>query len=180
MDAYLDPRITRTREHVLSVARQIMAERDGELTFPTLAMRAKVSKRTLYTHWGDIESVILATLAPVVLADSDYDGLDPRGRMRLFLENTHGQLQGGMAIGFATVIANSIHHEGSRTAITELHAKIARVLNSHVGEFTGPQASVLINSIVYSSMTVDRRDPALMEYLIETGARMLEENSVRS
>lgn len=179
MDAYLDPRITRTREHVLGVARQMMAERDGELTFPTLATRAKVSKRTLYTHWGDIESVILATLSPVVLAESDYDGLDSRGRMRLFLEDTHGQLQGGMAIGFATVIANSIHHGGSREAITDLHAKIARVLNSHVGEFSPPQTSMLINSIVYSSMTVDDRDPELMEYLIEFGAQILEENAVR-
>jgi AcrR family transcriptional regulator len=180
MDDYLDPRITRTHEHVLGVARQIMAERDGELSFPTLAIRAKVSKRTLYTHWGDIESVIVATLAPVVLADSDYDGLDSRGRMRLFFENTLSQLEGGMAIGFAAVIANSIHHDRSRDTIVSLHASISRALALHVGEFTGPQAAVLINSIVYSSMTADERDPDLMEYLIESGARMLEENAVRA
>lgn len=53
-----DPRIARTRLHVLTVLRGLLARDSGEITLSTLATEAQVSRRTLYTHWGTVESVV--------------------------------------------------------------------------------------------------------------------------
>ncbi len=54
-----DPRIQRTRDHVLGVVRRMLATpSDVPLTFTSLAAEAEVSRRTLYTHWGTIDRLI--------------------------------------------------------------------------------------------------------------------------
>ena len=53
-----DPRILRTRVHILEVLRELLARPGEEITFTTLALRARVSRRTLYTHWGTVEAAV--------------------------------------------------------------------------------------------------------------------------
>lgn len=53
-----DPRIARTRLHVLTVLRRLLAGNGEEITLSTLATEAQVSRRTLYTHWGTVESAV--------------------------------------------------------------------------------------------------------------------------
>ena len=53
-----DPRITRTKEHVLTVVHELLQQPGAEITFSTIALAAKVSRRTLYTHWGTVEAVV--------------------------------------------------------------------------------------------------------------------------
>ena len=53
-----DPRIARTKLHVLGVLRELL-DRDGaEITLSSLATEARVSRRTIYTHWGTVESAV--------------------------------------------------------------------------------------------------------------------------
>ena len=57
-----DPRITRTKQHVLGVLR-VLLEKDGEeITLSSLAAEARVSRRTIYTHWGTIETAVAEAL----------------------------------------------------------------------------------------------------------------------
>jgi AcrR family transcriptional regulator len=53
-----DPRVTRTRIHVLNVLREMLDHPGESITFSSLALSARVSRRTLYTHWGTVESAV--------------------------------------------------------------------------------------------------------------------------
>ena len=89
-----DPRIERTRVHVLTIARQMLVERSGDpLTFSRLAERAQVSRRTLYTHWGTIERVIAEAVAePDPTTAIDVTGLSKREILREILNGTRDRL----------------------------------------------------------------------------------------
>src|SRR6187431_2238601 len=89
-----DPRIERTRVHVLTTARALLAERNGEpLTFSRLAEAAQVSRRTLYTHWGSVERVIAdaATFQPSVMPH-DLAGLSKRELLTHLIESVRDRL----------------------------------------------------------------------------------------
>lgn len=51
-----DPRVARTRIHIRETVRELIAE-DGEITISSVAVAAKVSRRTIYSHWGTIEDL---------------------------------------------------------------------------------------------------------------------------
>lgn len=51
-----DPRVTRTRIHIRQTVRELIAQ-DGEVTISSVAVAAKVSRRTIYSHWGTIEDL---------------------------------------------------------------------------------------------------------------------------
>ena len=53
-----DPRIMRTKLHVLGVLRELLGRDGEEITLSSLAAEARVSRRTIYTHWGNIESAV--------------------------------------------------------------------------------------------------------------------------
>ena len=53
-----DPRIARTKEHVLGVLRELMSRTGEEITLSSLAAEARVSRRTIYTHWGTVECAV--------------------------------------------------------------------------------------------------------------------------
>src|SRR6187431_34732 len=89
-----DPRIERTRTHVLTIARAMLAERSGEpLTFSRLAEAAQVSRRTLYTHWGSVERVI-GDAAEFELAGAkrDLQGMSKREMLTHLMESVRDRL----------------------------------------------------------------------------------------
>lgn len=54
-----DPRVQRTRAHVLEQARRLLAEEGPSgLHFSTLAARARVSRQTLYRYWPTPEALV--------------------------------------------------------------------------------------------------------------------------
>jgi AcrR family transcriptional regulator len=55
-----DPRIERTRAHVLSYARQLLAEGGTDaVAYKELAARARVTRQTLYRHWPNREALFI-------------------------------------------------------------------------------------------------------------------------
>jgi AcrR family transcriptional regulator len=55
-----DPRIERTRAHVLIHARQLLAEGGPDaVTYKELAARARVTRQTLYRHWPNREALFI-------------------------------------------------------------------------------------------------------------------------
>lgn len=69
---YVNPRVRRTRERVLAGARDLIAARgvDG-LTIEAVAERAKVSRTTIYRHWGGLANLVIDAV------DSAGADLDP-------------------------------------------------------------------------------------------------------
>lgn len=54
-----DPRVARTRQHVLSTARELLAEAGpAALTHTALSARARVSRQTLYRYWPTPEDLV--------------------------------------------------------------------------------------------------------------------------
>lgn len=71
----MDPRAERTREHVLRVSQEILAESGADaLTFAAVAERARVARQTLYRHWGTPQNLLgdalMRTRAPAAESDS--------------------------------------------------------------------------------------------------------------
>ena len=62
-----DPRILRTRLHILDVLRDMLSRPGEAITFSSIAVAAQVSRRTLYTHWGSVETAV---------ADATYGSQD--------------------------------------------------------------------------------------------------------
>ena len=59
LDADEDPRVARTRQHVLATARTLLAEGGpAALTHTSLSARARVSRQTLYRYWPTPEDLV--------------------------------------------------------------------------------------------------------------------------
>lgn len=57
--ARTDPRVTRTRQRVLEITRELLAEHGAmPLTFSLIADEAGVARKTLYAHWGSVAHLI--------------------------------------------------------------------------------------------------------------------------
>ena len=70
----VDPRIARTRTHVLTVLNQLLQVPGNQITLSTLADAAQVSRRTIYTHWGTVEAAV---------ADAEF-GIEPSAERDTF------------------------------------------------------------------------------------------------
>lgn len=59
-DPRVDPRVTRTREKVLQVVREIL-DRDGPMavTYSAVATASGVGRQTLYNHWATPEEMVI-------------------------------------------------------------------------------------------------------------------------
>lgn len=90
----LNPRVQRTKAHVLAVARDTLAEvGPAELTYTALCARSGVTRQTLYRHWPTRE----ALLAEIVLTAADvaypHPGTDPGTVVTEYLQS----LRAGMS-----------------------------------------------------------------------------------
>ena len=83
----MDPRVERTREHVLTCARALLAEYGADgVTFSSVGKAARVARQTLYRHWSTREQLI----ADVLIAASDLGRpiqaeKTPEAHLRTFL-----------------------------------------------------------------------------------------------
>jgi AcrR family transcriptional regulator len=59
----LDPRVSRTRAHVLAVAGELLADEGREgFTVDALAKRSGVARTTIYRHWPELGDLLFDTL----------------------------------------------------------------------------------------------------------------------
>ncbi|WP_213814234.1 TetR/AcrR family transcriptional regulator [Glaciihabitans sp. dw_435] len=173
-----DPRIARTRDHVLQTAIGMLAVPSGEpLTFSTLAAEAQVSRRTLYVHWGTMQQIL-----------SDIIGVR---RTRIVVDPSENASPRDILKEFLTALRNDLHEPVTALALTALLSQAAQderaadiVLASSVGgtdeisSLLGPvtqlQLSLLIGPLFYSEFFL--RTPAsnaIVDDLVDTGMRTL-------
>lgn len=119
---WINPRVLRTQDRVLTVAREILLD-DGPaaLTYTTLTRRSGITRATLYKHWPTRQ----ALLAAVVLTGPDVPypapGPDPRTVISAFLLSLRDGLSDPpTASSLLTVAAQAPHDPASATALTTI------------------------------------------------------------
>jgi len=151
-----DPRIERTRVHVLSIARQMLVERSGDpLTFSRLAERAQVSRRTLYTHWGTIERVIAEAVAePDASQDINPVGLTKREIVREILNLTRDRLVDPVThVALTSLVSQAAIDDNAAEALALMGtARLEEHQNLLGLSITRQQYSKIVGPLYYSQL----------------------------
>jgi AcrR family transcriptional regulator len=173
-----DPRVQRTRLHVLNTARQMLGERSGEpLTLTSLATRAQVSRRTLYTHWGTIERVISDAVTLHENSDGlSPEGLSPRERLEIYLTTIRERLHDPVTnVALATLIHQAAQDDASAEPLAALGAWPLDAFTDTVGPVTLDQYLQIVGPLFLSEFVM--REPAsdaLLAQLVQTGLDVLD------
>ena len=172
-----DPRIQRTRLHVLETARQMLAARSSEpFTFTTLAAHAQVSRRTLYTHWGSIEKVISDAVTLRAAEElADLGDLVPRERLRLFLESVRAGIGDPVTrVALASLMNQSSHDEGAARSLTEMATTRMEHFRATVGEIDENAYLQLVGPIFFAEFLNGRpASDELIDTLVERGTDLV-------
>jgi AcrR family transcriptional regulator len=172
-----DPRVQRTRLHVLKTAREMLGERSGEpLTLTSLATRAQVSRRTLYTHWGTIERVI--SDAVTVYENNDGlspEGLSPRERLQVFLSTIRERLHDPVTnAALATLVHQAAQDDSAAEPLAALGAWPIERFDAFVAPATRDEYLEIVGPLFLSEFVM--REPAsdaLLARLVERGVELL-------
>jgi AcrR family transcriptional regulator len=169
-----DPRIRRTRIHVLDIARTMLNEHTEALTFTAVAERAFVARQTLYKHWGSIENLIAETVVVSRVGQaSDYDGLDAGERTKLFLTRLPMEIDTGMASAIAAIISAASYEPDSRTALGKLDKSLFDMFTESVGPVTHDQFIELVAPVMYLIISGGTISEQLIDSLSERGGQIL-------
>jgi AcrR family transcriptional regulator len=148
-----DPRIERTRQHVLSVVRNVLQRpTDVPLTFTLFASEAQVSRRTLYTHWGTIDRLIADAVSGVVDKDEmRMTGLRPEERLLFFLTLTRDRMAMPITrVAFTMLMSRGVHDDDAGFALKAIHERGTEAFEQRVGPITPFQYEQIIGPIFYA------------------------------
>ncbi len=156
----------------------MLAERSGEpLTFSRLAEVAKVSRRTLYTHWGTVERVIGEAIA----MHSTEDDIDPIGLApREVLASILGSVRARLADPVSHVALSSLVGQSamdSRAAETLQNLAMSRLedFRRFFGEVDAETYSQVVGPLFFSTMILgDVPSDDFMATIVDRGVELLE------
>lgn len=172
--AYMDPRVQRTREHIINVTRDLLIEQRGRLSFSQVAERAHVARQTLYTHWGSIEALIADT---IVLSrthtTSDYVGLDAHARAELFFTEFMETMQPGIILATAAIVSALHYDKNAGRAYVRLESALFGVFTECVGPISHDQFIELASPIVFTTISGGIPSPQLLASLTERATQFL-------
>jgi AcrR family transcriptional regulator len=127
-----DPRVQRTRLHVLQQARELIAaEGTGALTYTALAARAQVTRPTLYRHWPTPTELLVDLVLQGGPTHYPDPGTDAPAVVRAFLRSLRdGMDDPALAGAFSALISAAEHDPTARAALTEVTADRRSALNT--------------------------------------------------
>ena len=170
-----DPRVTRTRQHVLTQARALLTEHGPPaLTYTALAARARVTRQTLYRHWPTLEDLLVDLILDRALTTMPTASGSPAEVVGAFLRTLRDNLDDPTNAGPMTaLIAGADHAPASRAALTAVATNIRTALNA-VLQPTGvgvdpDQYARLCGPLFFSRLfTPDRPTDDLITHLVAT------------
>jgi AcrR family transcriptional regulator len=133
----LDPRVERTRAHVLDHARAMLAAQGpSSVTYSALAKHARVTRQTLYRHWPTIEAVfvdlVLERAVREIQALAGTVGLatTAEGLLGAFLHQIEIGMEDPANAGpLMALVAQADHDAASRRALADVVVGIRDELN---------------------------------------------------
>lgn len=172
-----DPRIERTRVHVLTVTRRLLAERSGEpLTFSRLAQEAQVSRRTLYTHWGTVERVIGEAVA-LHTAEVTFDpsGLTPRQILHQLLISTRERLTDPVThLALTSLVAQASTDDKAAEVLAAMSTERLDEYNELLGKISHDQYSQIVAPLFFNSIVLGEEiSDDLISAQVECGMAVL-------
>lgn len=168
-----DPRVARTRAHVLATARTMLGERNATITFSTLSVRAEVSRRTLYTHWGTIENLFAETVLPKEKASLETAGLDLSQRLELFYRSFSDAVTSESAFGLPSASWASRHSESFSTEVVGIGSAVRAIFAERVAPITDDQYFLLVSPVLVAHMRGMALPDSLIASLVELGINQL-------
>lgn len=160
----VDPRIERTRLHVLETVRRMLADQVGlPLTFSSLSAEARVSRRTLYTHWGTIETIIRDGVMLVQTeAPKDLTGMSSRERLDSFVHDVARNLEvqvSYLAItsllreaAFGNASASEAIASTRKARTDEFRETVGPITDDQYAQIVGP---ILMNRMIHGSSVTE-------------------------
>ncbi|WP_213816086.1 TetR/AcrR family transcriptional regulator [Glaciihabitans sp. dw_435] len=173
-----DPRIKRTRLHVLETTRALLAERrSSPLSFSVIAEQAQVSRRTLYTHWGTVDKVISEAITshpPVGLGDAAT--LPASDRLRAFLRDIRSSISDAVTnAALASLMNLATHDDGASSSLKEMGQARIEQFRQSVAPITAEQYAQLVGPLFISQfMNGEPGSDALIDALVVHGLATLD------
>jgi AcrR family transcriptional regulator len=163
-----DPRIERTRQHVLACARELLLAEGAEaVTFSALARQARVSRNTLYRHWSTPEQLLVDLTLEYYVARID-DTVPSAGGVPEFLHGLRDNLATAETASVLTaLIARGQRDEGTSVALQRLAAVRKDALADLTGPISDAQFAALVGPLFYQAFVArGRLDDAFLDELI--------------
>ncbi|GAA0963727.1 TetR/AcrR family transcriptional regulator [Kribbella koreensis] len=166
MTSPTDPRIERTRQHVLACARALLLTEGAEaVTFSALARQARVSRNTLYRHWATPEQLLVdLTLEYYVMRVDDNESMT----VPEFLHGLRGNLSTSETASILTaLIARAHRDESTSEALQHLAGRRKEALAAITGPLSDAQFAALVGPLFYQAFVArGRLDDAFVDELI--------------
>lgn len=167
----MDPRIDRTRQHVLACAREILLTHGADaITYSTVGRAARVSRNTLYRHWPTRER-LLADLTLSYYADQEADesGATGAGSVADFLMSVRENLEKPGSIKTLSLLISRADHD---PAIAQALRHVAQRRQEALSEVTGPltdaEFALIIGPLLFQAVIARR--PVTDAFLNELAA----------
>lgn len=126
----VDPRVERTREHVLNCARNLLDQQGAEgVTFSSVGKAARVARQTLYRHWTTREQLIADVLF-VNRGDNHPLPVEatPQAHLLSFLRNARDHVNSPAIAGASTLLMS--HATTDRASAETLRTLVADRMDS--------------------------------------------------
>ena len=172
-----DPRIRRTKDHVLAAAERLMtSDAAGPLTYSSLARESTVSRRTIYIHWPDLDAVVAEVLArQLARRFENLDDLSVIDRLTQFLESVRAGMSDPLeSTALLTVVLDASRSHEAEERLREITAGRLTLFRAHVGSISPENFAMLVGPIVTTALVL--RQPVtdnLMSRQIEFGMSVL-------
>lgn len=133
---WVDPRVLRTKDRVLCVAREILVDNGADaLTYTALARNSGVTRATLYKHWSTRQALLAEVILTGPKVAYPSPGPDPYTAICAFLISLRDGLSDPpTAASLLSVIAHAGHDRASATALAEILDDRRAALNALLEE----------------------------------------------
>jgi AcrR family transcriptional regulator len=118
LDERIDPRVARTRQSVLSVAAELMAEVGwGAVTVESVSARSGVARTTIYRHWPDLSALLVEAMQSVLEPCPEPDTGSLRGDLTVILSALARVLTRSASAGVMTSMIDAAERDPQIAAL---------------------------------------------------------------
>lgn len=162
-----DPRVVRTRAHVIGIALKLVSE-DRELSFASLAAAARVSRKTLYSHFSSLTGLVSVLIQEAAFGGFHTTGLTGRPLILQVVGEIAAHLQGPVRPLIGMLFEAAQHDPAARELLVELEVGMHQLLADAGMPLTEPEYAVVVGALTYDSLTRGGPIPdPLVDYLVE-------------
>jgi AcrR family transcriptional regulator len=157
----VDPRVLRTRAHVLSHAGRLLAEGGAEaLTFSRLSAEARVSRQTLYRYWASPAALAVDLVRDRVAPDHRVTGAPEQAVLAFLTELRERLEEPGVSAAYSMLLSATEQHPEAvgvlDGVLDETHRIVGRLVAGSIGDLDRSDFDLLVGPVLYSHFVARR------------------------